>query len=145
MTRLESELTVTFSYVFIWIFSATLDNALVVYLPELFPNHLRAKGVALGIAALDLTDLVPLFVTPVAIRTIGWRYYLVFICVSATALVWAFFMVPETKDLPLERIAELFGEEIELVATTSDSYGSEKGGHVERVEYTDIGSKWIDV
>jgi len=99
----------------------------------------------LGIAALDLTDLVLLFVTHVAIRTIGWRYYLVFICVSGTALVWAFFMVPETKDLPLERIAELFGEEIELVATTSDSYGSEKGGHVERVEYTDIGSKWIDV
>ena len=65
-----------------------------------------------------------------AIRTIGWRYYLVFICVSATAVVWAWFQVPETKGLPLEKIAELFGEPTEQVHAVLE----DKDRHVEQVE-----------
>ncbi|KAK5170540.1 uncharacterized protein LTR77_005128 [Saxophila tyrrhenica] len=125
-------------YAYIWIFSATLDNALVVYLPELFPTHLRAKGMALGIASLDLTDLILLQISPVAIRAIGWRYYLLFISVSAAALFWAWFQVPETKGLPLEKIAELFGEETEQVRP-------EKDGHVEQIERAGTGKDDVKV
>lgn len=44
-------------------------------------------------------------------RTIGWKFYLVFICITSVALVWAIFEVKETKGLPLEEIAALFGEQ----------------------------------
>jgi hypothetical protein len=54
----QQKLTGSHSYLYIWIFASCLDTAIVVYIPELFPNHLRAKGMSLGIASLALTDLV---------------------------------------------------------------------------------------
>lgn len=130
-------LTAFHSYLYIWIYTSTLDTAIVVYLPELFPNHLRAKGMSLGIAALTLTDLVSssgcslsepsltrakvlLQVTPTAMRTIGWKFYLVFICITAVAVVWAFFEVKETKGVPLEEIAALFGEREQVTVFAAD-------------------------
>lgn len=47
-------------------------------------------------------------------RTIGWKFYLVFISVTVVAFVWAYFAIKETKGLPLEEIAALFGEQDEV-------------------------------
>ena len=51
---------------------------------------------------------------PTAFRAIGWKFYLVFIIAAAVAFTWAYFMVPETKGLPLEEVAALFGGEGEV-------------------------------
>lgn len=53
-------------------------------------------------------------------RTIGWKFYLVFISVTAVAFVWACFTIRETKGLPLEEIALLFGERDEVTVLSTD-------------------------
>lgn len=45
-------------YVFLVIYSLGIDVAGVVFYSELFPNHIRAKGVALCVMSIALTDLV---------------------------------------------------------------------------------------
>lgn len=45
-------------YIFLLFYGCGIDVAGVVFYSEIFPNHLRAKGVALSIAVIALTDLV---------------------------------------------------------------------------------------
>jgi MFS family permease len=64
-------------YVFLIIYSLGIDVAGVVFYSELFPNHIRAKGVALCVMSIALTDLVYLQATAEAFANIGWKFYLV--------------------------------------------------------------------
>jgi hypothetical protein len=64
-------------YVFLIIYSLGVDVAGAVFYSELFPNHIRAKGVALCVMSIALTDLVYLQATAEAFAKIGWKFYLV--------------------------------------------------------------------
>jgi membrane protein implicated in regulation of membrane protease activity len=57
-------------------------------------------------------------VTPgaTAIANIGWRYYLVFVCLTVISIVVIYFFYPETKQRSLEEMAAYFGETV-LVET----------------------------
>src|ERR1700733_826618 len=65
------------SYIFLLFYGCGIDVAGVVFYSEIFPNHLRAKGVALAIATIALTDLVYLQATATAFANIGWKFFLV--------------------------------------------------------------------
>lgn len=65
------------SYIFLLFYGCGIDVAGVVFYSEVFPNHLRAKGVALAIATIALTDLVYLQATATAFANIGWKFFLV--------------------------------------------------------------------
>lgn len=47
-------------------------------------------------------------VTPIAIRTIGWKYYLVYACIGAIIPIVVFFYFPETKGRTLEELDIMF-------------------------------------
>lgn len=47
-------------------------------------------------------------VTPIAIRTIGWKYYIVYACVGAIIPIVVFFYFPETKGRTLEELDIMF-------------------------------------
>jgi MFS family permease len=64
-------------YIFLAFYSVGVDVAGVVFYSELFPNHIRAKGICLSIATIALTDLVYLQATATAFANIGWKFYLV--------------------------------------------------------------------
>jgi hypothetical protein len=49
-------------------------------------------------------------VTPVAIETIGWQYYLVFLIISAIILPVVYFGYPETMGRSLEELEVMFTE-----------------------------------
>lgn len=87
-------------------------------------------GVAITNAVLALTDLVYLQVTALAFENIGYKYFLVCsashaitdhatdksqvfisVCVVGFAILW--FILPETKSIPLEQMGKLFGDEDE--------------------------------
>jgi hypothetical protein len=70
-------------------------------------------------------------------RDVGWRYFLVFICISTVGGFVSFFYFPDTRGLPLEEIAALFGDvdevaiyqrEIELDPTTQAIVDHHKDG-----------------
>lgn len=47
-------------------------------------------------------------ITPIGIDNIGWRYYLVYLCICISATVTFFFFFPETRGRSLEEIDEIF-------------------------------------
>jgi MFS family permease len=103
---------VAFAYLFLAFYSVGVDVAGVVFYSELFPNHVRTKGIALSIATISLTDLVYLQVAQTAFESIGWKYWLVFIIVTFLGTIWAWFFLPETKGIPLEEMGAKFGDDI---------------------------------
>ncbi|KAI9752419.1 MAG: hypothetical protein M4579_005643 [Chaenotheca gracillima] len=102
-------------YVFLVFFAMGMDAPGWVMLSEIFPNFLRAKGMALAVAAMSISDIVYLQVTPTAFANIGWRYFMVFISVSAVGWVWLYFTAPETNGIPLEEIAAIFGDKEDIM------------------------------
>jgi hypothetical protein len=85
------------------------------YASEIFPTHLRAKGMTLGVIGFCLIDILWLELAPTAFASIAWKYYLVFICVSVVSAAVIFFTFPNTLHMPLEEVAKLFGDD-DLVA-----------------------------
>lgn len=57
------------------------------YVGEIFPSHVRVKGIALGIFALNSMAMWTLFVQPVVDANIGYKYYIVFVCISITITI----------------------------------------------------------
>ncbi|KAF2656472.1 MFS general substrate transporter [Lophiostoma macrostomum CBS 122681] len=107
-------------YLFLAVYSVGVDVAGVVFYSELFPNHIRAKGVCLSMATIALTDLVYLQATTTAFANIGWRFYLIFIIICTLGSTFFFFVLPETKGIPLEEMAKIFGDTEDIVVFSSD-------------------------
>ncbi|KAK3081688.1 hypothetical protein LTS18_003870 [Coniosporium uncinatum] len=99
-----------FFYIFWWCFF--VDATQYVYVAEIFPNHLRSQGVALGLSSFYLASEITLVGAPVALNAIGWKFYLVLIIPSLFYIASIYFLFPETKGRTLEEIGALFGEEV---------------------------------
>ncbi|KIY03485.1 uncharacterized protein Z520_00176 [Fonsecaea multimorphosa CBS 102226] len=129
---LKAAVSMLFLYV-VW-FEMTVDGGQFVYLGEIFPTHLRAKGIALGMAGLCATNIVWLQVAPLAFSHIGWKFYLCFVIPGTICgvIIWIFF--PETRGVPLESIAAIFGDSAELY-----DFALEEIQDVEQAEIAIIG------
>jgi hypothetical protein len=64
-------------FLFVFVYQTALDATQFVYLAELFPTHLRAKGMSLGVCAISLMNVMWLQVAPLAFDSISWKFYLV--------------------------------------------------------------------
>jgi MFS family permease len=84
-----------------------------VYFAELFPNHLRNKGMTIGMAAISLMNIMWLQAAPTAFKNISWRFYLCFIIPAYLFAIVCWFFYPNTKGLALEEIAALFGDDVQ--------------------------------
>ena len=58
-------------YAFLAVYGLGIDVCGVVWYSEVFPNHIRAKGICMSIAVIALTDLVYLQATATAFTNIG--------------------------------------------------------------------------
>ena len=87
-----------------------LDGVQFAYLGEIFPTHLRAKGMVVGVASICAINILWLQVAPTAFESIGYKFYMVFFIPGfiCTAILW--FLYPETLGLPLEEVAKIFGD-----------------------------------
>lgn len=119
----------------------TLDGGQFVYLSEIFPTHLRAKGISLGMAGLNVINIVWLQVAPTAFQNIGWKFYLCFIVPGTVMALIILYWFPNTKGMPLEEIAALFGDEVQYVvdpgateANDEESGTGAKKNHREKEE-----------
>jgi hypothetical protein len=67
---------------------------------------------------------------PTAFAKVGWRYYLIFIALTAIITPITAWYLPETKGLTLEEIGERFGDEVVIritnISKTERSYLGEK-------------------
>jgi MFS family permease len=99
-------------FFFILFWSGFLDASQFLYISEIFPMHIRAEGMALGMSALYLADIAVLIAGPIALDKIHWKFFLVFIIPTFVELLCVYFFFPETKQRSLEDINAAFGETV---------------------------------
>ncbi|EXJ65474.1 hypothetical protein A1O7_01815 [Cladophialophora yegresii CBS 114405] len=117
---------VFFIWFYIFWFATFIDATQYVYISEIFPNHLRPKGVAFGLSMFYLSSEVPLVGAPVALNNIGWKFYLVLIIPSAFYIASVYFLFPETKGRTLEEIGHVFGDDLTVAHQWYSATAEEK-------------------
>jgi len=78
------------------------------YTVEIYPYTLRGRGLAFSVSVTMAGLILGQFVNPIALESIGWRYYIVFCILLFIMIILVWFLFPETKGRTLEEIAELF-------------------------------------
>jgi Sugar (and other) transporter len=107
-------------FVFQFVYNMCLDGPQFAYLGEIWPTHLRAKGVSLGSAVIAFMNIIWLQSAPVAFENIGWKFYLVFIISGSICGLGIWFFFPDTNGLPLEEVAAIFGDADEVALYQRD-------------------------
>lgn len=120
-----------------------LNGLPYLYLTEILPFTIRAKGINLCYCIQQIVMIYNGFVNSIAMDAIEWKYYIVYCCILAVELVLAFLTIVETSGRTLEEVAEVFGEgvnevDIKVMKDKSEAY------HLERTN-EDTGSGSGDV
>ncbi|KAF9266151.1 hexose transporter [Marasmius fiardii PR-910] len=94
---------------FIFIYSPCYNiayNALTyTFLVELFPYHVRAKGITVFQWFSRMAGFFNQFVNPIGIANAGWKYYLSYVVFLAFEVAFVYFLFPETGNRTLEELA----------------------------------------
>lgn len=100
---------------FIFLYSPAYNvgyNALTyTFLVELFPFHVRAKGITIFQAFGRMAGFFNTFVNPIGIAEAGWKYYISYVVFLAYEVVFIYFLFPETSGRSLEELAFLYEED----------------------------------
>ncbi|WYZ44525.1 hypothetical protein EsH8_VII_000961 [Colletotrichum jinshuiense] len=99
---------IPFLFIYYFGYDIALTPFLTAYPVEIWPYNLRAKGLATMFLTSYSFNFFNIFVNPIALDAIGWKYYFVFVVVllAMIVIVWVFYV--ETRGLTLEGIAALF-------------------------------------
>ncbi|GKZ24970.1 hypothetical protein AbraIFM66951_000485 [Aspergillus brasiliensis] len=100
------------SVVFIWLFNMFypigFSGANFLYCTEVAPMRLRVAMSSASTANKWLWNFIVVMITPVALDTIGWKYYIVYTVISACIPVTVYFFYPETMGRNLEALNQVF-------------------------------------
>ncbi|KAI6085227.1 general substrate transporter [Hypoxylon rubiginosum] len=129
-------------FIFGFAFTSTIECTAYVYGSEIWPTHLRSEGSTIAYASFFGNALAYSAPINLALKNIGWKYYLVFVAVTvvSTAILAVYF--PETKNLTLEEINAKFGDRVAIdlkdaIAAEVGS-GSSPGKAVAHTKETEI-------
>jgi hypothetical protein len=78
-------------------FSLSVDATSYIYASEIFPTPVRAKGLSVSVSGLFVATIIFLQCAPTAFENIGWKYYLVFIVITAILFVAVWLYFPEVS------------------------------------------------
>lgn len=97
---------------FLFIYYAFYDIAftplLVAYPVEIWPYGLRARGVAVTLTSTLAAVFFNIFVNPIALQAIAWKYYIVYIVMGFLIITTIYYTYPETRGHSLEEMARIF-------------------------------------
>jgi MFS family permease len=103
-----SRAIVACSYIFVALFATTMGPISWIVPGEIFPNKVRAKAVSISTATNWLTNTILAFAVPPLLNSISWRMYLIFGTFNAVAFIHMYLSLPETKNITLEEMDNLF-------------------------------------
>lgn len=75
-----------------------------VFISEIFPNRVRARGVALGSFTHWIMNAVISWTFPIFAYAAGGHVFAFYAVMMVLQLIWVIGWMPETKDVPLEEI-----------------------------------------
>lgn len=99
---------IIFLFLFLGGYVIGLTPIPILYVNEIWPSRLRAKGTSVFWLSQAVATCFNQFVNPVALQRISWKYYFVYVGVLIVVLVFIILYVPETKGLPLDEVHKMF-------------------------------------
>lgn len=110
----EARVASIISAVFIFLFNTFYPIGFLggnfLYCTEVAPVRLRVAMSAISTGNHWLWNFVVVMITPVALETIGYQYYIVFTVISACIPISVYFFFPETMNRNLEALNIVFRE-----------------------------------
>ncbi|KAF2107022.1 general substrate transporter [Lophiotrema nucula] len=98
--------------VFIYLYSVFYNigwNALTyTYMVEIFPFQQRAKGIAFEQFTVRIGNFFNTYVNPIAMDSIGWKYYIFYCCWVCVEIATVYLFFPETHNRTLEELSFMF-------------------------------------
>ncbi|QIX02404.1 hypothetical protein AMS68_007921 [Peltaster fructicola] len=95
-------------YIFFGFYDIAFTPLSISYIVEILPFHLRAKGLSANLTAVFGANFFNQYVNPIALASIHWRLYFLYIGTLSAMIPIIYFFFPETKGRTLEEIATVF-------------------------------------
>ncbi|ETN38888.1 uncharacterized protein HMPREF1541_06929 [Cyphellophora europaea CBS 101466] len=99
---------IPFLFLYYGFYDIAFTPLLVSYTCEIWNYTYRARGLAMNQWSTALAVFFNIFVNPIALGAIQWKYYIVYVAILVviTTVVWFFY--PETRGHSLEEMAHVF-------------------------------------
>ncbi|KAJ5433641.1 uncharacterized protein N7458_012797 [Penicillium daleae] len=101
--------------VFVWLYQVNFGYSwgpgAWVLVAEVFPLGVRAKAISIGASSNWLNNFAIGMATPQMVATMGYGTFIFFGAMCFIGAAFIYFFVPETKNLTLEEMDEVFGDE----------------------------------
>jgi MFS family permease len=117
---------------------------LIAYPTEIWQYHLRSRGVAVTQFSTFAALFFNLFVNPIALNAIAWKYYIIYVVILVLICITCYYFYPETRGRSLEEIAIVFdGEDAAVpgqgvvLSAVEDQMAKRGDSIVDQVEYVD--------
>jgi SP family sugar:H+ symporter-like MFS transporter len=105
---------IAFICIYIFFFATTWGPAAWVVIGEIFPLPVRSRGVGLSTASNWLWNCIIAVITPYLVGTdqanLGSNVFWLWGSLCGVALVYTYFLIPETKGLSLEQVDKMMEE-----------------------------------
>ncbi|KAL2830425.1 general substrate transporter [Aspergillus pseudoustus] len=102
---------VPFLFIYFAGYDIALTPLLTAYPCEVWPFRLRSRDLSIAWVSVVFVNMFNTFVNPIALDSIGWRYYFVFVAVLIAYEITVFFEYPETRGHSLEDMALVFDKD----------------------------------
>jgi len=141
-SKSASYASVAFIYLYSGVHNLGWTGAMMVYVVEILPYTLRAKGIALFWLFTGAAGAFNTYVNPLGIDAFGWKFYFFYVGWIAVEFVVVYIFYIETKGPSLEQIAVLFDGKDATVSHVNpvvdqmldDGTKKAAAAHVENVE-----------
>lgn len=81
---------------------------------EIFPFQQRSKGIAVEQLTVRFAVFFNTYVNPIALDSIGWKYYIVYCVWILVEILTVYMVFPETHNRTLEELSFMFeGKEVQ--------------------------------
>ncbi|VUC29963.1 unnamed protein product [Clonostachys rosea] len=113
-TRFASA-SVAFFFIYMYTFGMSVHCVPWVYVPEVLPLEARTQGSAIGISSNWLWNFTVVMITPIIIKRLQWKAYLIFMTTNLVFAPLVYFFYPETSNLRLEDVDKIFTSNLDPV------------------------------
>ncbi|KDN49907.1 putative high-affinity glucose transporter [Tilletiaria anomala UBC 951] len=125
---------IAMTYLFVASFASTWGPVSWVYPPELFPNRLRAKSNSVSTLGNWLFNFALAYFVPPSFKNIQWKTYIVFAVFCTVMTVHVFLAFPETKNLSLEEVEEVFAAKLPAWKTRAATKNNRLASLADKIE-----------
>ncbi|SCU91102.1 LAME_0E11276g1_1 [Lachancea meyersii CBS 8951] len=106
--KLSGYIMITFTCLFIVMFCCSWSAIASVLVSEIFTLEIKAQAMAFSQAFNWGSNFFIAFCTPIITARIGYAFGYVFAACMFVAIIFVYFMIPETKGLTLEEIDDIY-------------------------------------